>query len=81
MQLTKMLRMELRMEMVSINNDNIAAQKMMQVTASSLMKMVTVFVSNINKTRMLLKTLSRAYLVIRYEMRRRLILHETRFPC
>ena len=43
MQLTKMLRMELRMEMVSINNDNIAAQKMMQVTASSLMKMVTVF--------------------------------------
>ena len=60
-----MLRMELRMEMVSINNDNIAAQKMMQVTASSLMKMVTVFVSNINKTRMLLKTLSQAYLVIR----------------
>ena len=81
MWLTKMLRMELRMEMVSINNDNIAAQKMMQVTASSLMKMVTVFVSNINKTRMLLKTLSRAYLVIRYEMRRPLILHETRFPC
>ena len=65
MWLTKMLRMELRMEMVSINNDNIAAQKMMQVTASSLMKMVTVFVSNINKTRMLLKTLSQAYLVIR----------------
>ena len=65
MRLTKMLRMELRMEMVSINNDNIAAQKMMQVTASSLMKMVTVFVSNINKTRMLLKTLSQAYLVIR----------------
>ena len=65
MWLIKMLRMELRMEMVSINNDNIAAQKMMQVTASSLMKMVTVFVSNINKTRMLLKTLSQAYLVIR----------------
>jgi len=47
MQLTKMLRMELRiMEMVSINNNNIAAQKMMQVTASSSMKMVTVLASN-----------------------------------
>ena len=65
MQLTKMPRMELRMEMVSFNNNNIAAQKMMQVTASSLMTMVTVLVSNINKLRGLLNALSRVCLVTR----------------
>ena len=56
-----MLRMELRMEMVSINynsnnnnnnSSNNAAQKMIHTTASSLMKMVTVLVSNLSKTRM-----------------------------